>query len=249
MARIPGSGPIDMGMVNSEFGFGTDMQSYLSAPHDQFPCVFTSGPDISFQDFRNKARIPNPAALTTSMNADPNCLQSFFVNGTRSPADKIQNYLFATNDYGPRQALGNFSLITQNQNLVEGVKYCYTLTTSGIRTGNRNLANGTQIFSQAYNGASSAPENLITYENFRDFGVGYTVSTGRLSSVGTFTYNPRLITTGSGELVGHLLAGFTYNASDPGKGGATIVVHNYCYFLQLCTTYGIPFIDNNNNAP
>jgi hypothetical protein len=172
-----------------------------------------------------------------------------FVNGTRSPADKIQNYVFATNDYRARQALGNFGLIVFNQALTPGVKYGYTLTTSGIQTGNRTLANGTVILSAAYNGADPNQENQITYQMFRDFGVNHLVGNSRLSSVGTFTYNPQTIVAGDGSsLAGHKLASFTYNASDPGKGGATVVVHNYCYFLNLCNTYGIPFIDNNNNG-
>lgn len=175
--------------------------------------------------------IPAPAALASAVSADPNLITSMVSGGTRSPADKISNYVY---------------LNTAALNV--GQKYCYVLGTTGDSGANRLLANGTQIPSRGYNSADSSYDNL-TYANVQA-GPGSMSGIAMMSSYGTFTYNPKLITAGDGSTAtGHLIARNTYNCSDAGKGNGKVYVFDFDYFYNLCYIRGITFVDNNNNAP
>lgn len=192
----------------------------------------------TFRLMCSSKQIPAPAALSSTFYNDPNLLAWNYSDGTRTPADKISNYVYLN-----------------SSDLIAGVKYAYLLTTSGERTANRVLANGTVIDSRGYNNDNwQAERAATTYQILKDSGIGYEFSSEgariQLSSMGTFTYNPVLITTGDGSsATGHLICKNTYNVSDPGKGDANVYAFDYDYFYNLCQVYGIPFVDNNNNAP
>ncbi len=175
--------------------------------------------------------IPAPQALSVYINADPNVLASMASGGTRDPADKISNYVYIN-----------------SSNLIVGQKYCYFLGTAADYWGNRTLANGTVISSKAYNGGSSQYDYLSW--NHVKSGIGAAYGNSVLSSYGTITYNPKTIVAGNGSSAyGHKICGYTYNASDPGKGNAKAWIFDYDYIRQLFLYHGITFVDNNNNAP
>lgn len=183
------------------------------------------------------ANVTSTAALSSTFFNDPNLLYSTYSYGTRTPADKISNYI-----------------IVYSSDLTIGGKYAYIMTTSGERTANRQLANGTVIISRGYNSASwSAERAATTYQMLKDNGIGYTFYNSawiQLSDMGTFTYDPRLITAADGSsATGHLISKNTFNVSDPGKGDANCYVYDLNYMINLCSVYGIPFVDNNNNTP
>jgi hypothetical protein len=199
------------------------------------PTIITRGAASALQ-YLSSSAVPAPQPLSSLINSDPNVLVYTSSFGTRSPADKISNYV-----------------IFNSTNLIVGVKYCYIMGTDGDSAGNRVLANGTVISSRAYNsGSPDYTKNSMLYQYVKN-GVGYqwtATTTNQTSSYGTFTYNPKNITAGDGSTgFGHLIAKNTYNATDPGKGGASCWALPYDYFYNMCSVYSIPFVDNNDNSP
>lgn len=135
--------------------------------------------------------------------------------GTRTPADKISNYV-----------------IINSESLIQGKKYGYILGTSGERTGNRLLYDGRVITSRAYNSGYTEYVDSLTVNNFVNG--GYYIN-AEVSDYGSFTYNISTITAGDGSTAqGFKLAGYTYNVSDPGKGGAIAFIYPYEYLHDLC---------------
>lgn len=197
--------------VNSVFFNGTEVNSV----HQNGTLVFPAA----------------PVAVSTSFGTDPNVIVTATSGGTRTPADKISNYVYVNSGA-----------------LTVGVQYAFILTGSGERTANRNLANGTAINTRGYNLANSALEATITYQNWLSSGIGYTTGVAMLTYQGIFTYNPVLITAGDGSsAVGTLIAKNTYNVSDAGKGNASAFVYPLAYLRYLCETYGITFNTTNIN--
>jgi hypothetical protein len=179
-----------------------------------------------------------PAPIATAIGADTNVIVTAGSGGTRTPADKISNYVYV-----------NSGLLTVGQ------QYAFLLTGSGEQAANRVLANGTTINSRGYNSAvsGSVDGTTVTYQGWQTNGMGYTWALGGFTYVqlmyqGIFTYNPVLITAGNGSsAVGTLIAKNTFNCSDPGKGNATAWVYPLAYLRYLCETYGIPFTTTNIN--
>lgn len=143
-------------------------------------------------------------------------------HGTRSPADKISNYAY----------------IPSSSGLTVGKRYGYIIFTSGERAANRQLYDGTVIYSRGYN--SGYTSTILNGANVYDFKVGTNTTNKCYSYHGAFTYNPATINSGSGSAYGQLIAKYTYNVSDAGKGGIVVYVYPLEYLADLCNKTGRP---------
>lgn len=173
-----------------------------------------------------------PVALTTRMRDDPNVMQHIISYGRRAGSDgtcnanHVRNWIVA-------------------KNLQPGRKYAYFLTTSGERTANRMLSDGTVISSRGYNwGIASAESSTTTWTMWKNNGVGYTYSSGNatvmLTAWGKFEYTPKTYSDSCGNSVyGHYICGNTYNVSDPGKGDANCYIFDYAYVRYFMEFHGI----------
>jgi hypothetical protein len=180
-----------------------------------------------------------PVTLTTLMKDDPNVIQRVVSYGRRAESDgtcnanHVRNWIVATN-------------------LQPGRKYAYFLTTSGKRTANRMLSDGTVISSNGYDSANAGYESAsTTWKMWKDNGVGYTytysTATIQLSSWGKFEYTPRTYSDSCGNSVtGHYICGNTYNVSDAGKGDANCYIFDYAYVRYFMEFHGISGWYNKN---
>jgi hypothetical protein len=134
--------------------------------------------------------------------------------GTRSPADKISNYAYVNSNL-----------------LIEGKKYAYLIATSGERTANRRLSDGTVINSRGYNDGQISRINAL---DMADVQSGSVSNKAQYNFQGCFEYNPKTITAGNGSTAyGHLIAKNTYNVSDAGKGAIKVYIYEYTALKSL----------------
>ena len=201
--------------------------------------VFFNGTEVNSVHHNGTLVFPEtPASIATAIGSDTNVIVTAGSGGTRTPADKISNYVYINSG-----------------SLTVGEKYAFLLTGSGEQTANRILADGTVINSRGYNSAvsGSVDGTTITYQGWKDNGIGYTWHLGGFTYVqlmyqGVFTYNPTTITAGDGSsATGELICKNTYNCSDAGKGNATVWVYPLAYLRYLCETHGISFNATNIN--
>ena len=135
--------------------------------------------------------------------------------GTRSPGDKISNYAY----------------VPSTSNLVVGRKYSYLIATSGSRTANRNLSDGTTIDCRGYNSGDVARINNLIMSDVQS---GSLTNGAQYNFQGNFVYNPQTITAGDGSTAnGHLIAKNTFNVSDAGKGGIVVYIYEYTCLQSL----------------
>lgn len=146
-------------------------------------------------------------------------------DGSRSPADKISNYVYV-----------------YNTSLIIGRKYAFLLGTSGSRYGYRTLWNGTVISSRCYNSGYTSHIDGLTFNHIKTgLANGYAV----FSYQGTFTYNPTIIIAGNGSSAyGSLICRNTYGNSDPGKGGAIAYIYEYECLKSIYNFAGWNFNEN-----
>jgi len=127
-----------------------------------------------------------------------------FRGGTRSPADKISNYI----------------IVPQTDLLTSGKEYAFVLFTSGERNGQRTFANGDTFSSRCYNSAGDKPAS-----QFRHF-LSSPGSQMYFSYQGTFLHDPVTVIGAQGNTdIGTLIAKNTYCSSDSGKGGYRIFIY------------------------
>jgi len=171
------------------------------------------GTDDTTHEHLQFCRIPSDY-LTKDLTLDNIAILTVESVGTRSPGDKISNYAYVNSDL-----------------LIEGKKYAYLIATSGERTANRDLSDGTQINSRGYNsGFISSIDGL----DMADVQSGSVVSLAQYNYQGCFEYNPKTITAGNGSTAyGHLIAKHTYNVSDSGKGGIKVYIYEYTALKSL----------------
>lgn len=142
--------------------------------------------------------------------------------GTRSPADKIQNYCYID---------ANDALMNTPNGMRNGKKYAFLIATSGERRALRKLSDGTVINSRGYNSGFLSYIDRLTIDNI---GTGRFYANAQYNFQGCFEYNPKTIVAGNGSTAfGHLLAKNTYNVSDAGKGGIKAYIYEYTALKSL----------------
>jgi len=130
-------------------------------------------------------------------------LYTEFKGGTRSPADKISNYI----------------IIPDTNKLQAGKEYGFVLFTSGERSGKRNWANGSPFDSRCYNSGYDFWD--LKFSHFLSSPGSNMVYTAQ----GVFLHQPTNIIAGDGSnTVGTLIAKNTHDCSDSGKGSYRIFV-------------------------
>lgn len=173
------------------------------------------GTNTGSHEYLQFCKIPS-SYLTEDLTLNNISILQVSSTGTRSPADKISNYAYVPTGSG----------------LTVGKKYSYLIATSGERTANRKLSDGTTINSRGYNGGTISPINNLDMGDVQSGSV--TGSNAQYNFQGNFVYNPQTITAGDGSTAeGHLICKNTFNVSDAGKGGIKVYIYEYTCLKSL----------------
>lgn len=165
---------------------------------------------------------PSPTALLREGS-----LIQVISTGSRSPADKLQNYIFVNSN-----------------KLIPGRHYGFILCTSGERNANRSLYYENNIVetiqSRGYNSGPNNTMHDLTIQKLLD-SVNGIRSNPEVSYYGSFVYKPGFIEVPSvsQKSYGEIVVNYTFNVSDPGKGGAELFVYPIEYLADLCTLLNI----------
>lgn len=190
----------------------------------------TSG-SIQMSDFRGTGHnFTNNTTLQTLTNHARGYVSS---GGSRSPADKINNYcvIYAASQNVPSSCGSTDGIF----NLTSGDKYSYATMTSGDRNATRRLGNSNStVPSRGYNSAQSigAMDNatLVECHNGANPSSGTNSGSGR---IGSFTHTNATVNSGSGSSAGTLIMKNTQNVSDAGKGNIVCYVFDYRFMRKL----------------
>ena len=203
--------------------------------------VPTSGA-IQFGDFRgtgiNGSISSNLATLQGSE------LGHVHSHGTRSPADKVQNYIVA---YAASQNKPSNNTATVGiYNLTSGRRYAYITMTSGDKLGYRRLGySNTLAASRMYNSGQAETQHDNATLSEAITGVNSIAANNRVGCgrQGAFTYSNALIYGGhpnqGGVTAGALIQKNTEQNSDAGKGNASCYVYDYHFLENLFKDFGI----------
>lgn len=170
--------------------------------------------------------------LPTALLREGSILQTVS-QGTRTPADKLQNYVYVNSN-----------------KLIPGRRYGFILATSGQSIGHRDFfyedSSVERVSCRAYDNSPYHVFHNFTIQKFLDYKNGIR-SNPEVSYYGAFVYKPDYITAPNQKSYGEVIFNYTSGASDPGKGSAELFVYPIEYLADLCTLLGFPvrrFYDN-----
>jgi hypothetical protein len=191
---------------------GTDLQYVFQGDDD------TTHEHLQFCRIPTNYLTKNLALAGASVTLADIAILTVQSGGTRSPADKIQNYCYIDASAAP-------------DSMRIGKKYAFLIATSGERAATRNLSDGTPFSCRGYNSGYLSYIDNLTINNI---GTGNYYVNANYNIQGCFEYNPKTIVAGNGSSAfGHLLAKNTYNVSDPGKGGIKAYIYEYTALKSL----------------